>query len=233
MKLAICTLTIGESAQKFAKYSHPIFQKYADRIGADFVIFDRPKINYTKTEHINPLKFEKYQVAALLDSYDRVAYFDSDIIITPHAPNIFECVPEDCFGGIYEDMGPLQENRRDIIEEVQEELGDVGWETGYINTGVFVASKIHQKMFFLIHEYGVWDDPVTKYEQTNTNWYLHKAGHKIYPLYRWWNYMGWNRVMDGPDYRSAYVIHYAGGGIFSGMDRVEQMKNDFDFFYRD
>ena len=46
MKLAVCTLCIGEIAEEFSKYSFPAFKKYAQRIGADFIVFDTPKVNY-------------------------------------------------------------------------------------------------------------------------------------------------------------------------------------------
>jgi len=132
-RFAVCTLCIGPEAEAFKIYSHDSFQKYADKINADFVVIDSPKINYTNTKTINPLKFEKYQVYEILEEYERVLFIDNDILITPHAPNIFLEVPQDKIGGLYEDVAMNEENRRKIIQKIQAHLGDVGWKTGFLN----------------------------------------------------------------------------------------------------
>jgi lipopolysaccharide biosynthesis glycosyltransferase len=225
---AVCTLNIGDEAARFAQYSIPVFQQYAKKIGAEFIEFNTPKVNFTRAKTINPIKFEKYQVADLLNTYDRVAFFDVDVLITPRAPNIFRAVPYDKIGGVFEDVANLKEDRRELIMKAQDILGDVGWQEGYMNSGVFVVSKPHQKAFKLIWECGVYDD---FYEQTNTNWCFRKSGIAIKNISRKWNFMGWMRVAYGPVHRQAYAIHYAGGGIFGGIPRWEQMKEDYEYFY--
>ena len=233
MKLAICTLCIGKEAREFGKYSIPVFKKYAAKIGADFILLDTPKVNYNKTQYINPVKFEKYQLYDVLEEYDRVAFFDIDVLITPHATNIFRAVSSNKIGGVFEDVLMQADERRRLIKTVQKVLGDVGWKKGFLNTGVMVVSQAHQFIFKMIEEYGIFDDPEFKYEQTNTNWYIHMAGLSVKNIDQRWNFMGWMRIAFGPIHRDAYAIHYAGGGIFSGTPRVKQMQDDFDFFYPD
>jgi lipopolysaccharide biosynthesis glycosyltransferase len=228
MKKAICTLAIGDEASQFAKFSHPTFQRYADKIGADFIVFDTPKVNYKEVQSINWLKFEKYQIYEVLNQYDRVAFFDTDILITPHAKDIFNTVAYDKIGGVFEDFGSDEIDRRKIIQKAQGKLGDIGWKTGYMNSGVFVVSKVHQEIFKMIFQYGVYDD---FYEQTNTNWYMRKAGFEIKNISHKWNFMGIMRVFHGPYHLQAYAIHYAGGGIFPGTPRLEQIQKDYDHFY--
>lgn len=111
---------------------------------------------------------------------------------------------------------------------VQEELGDLGWTEGYLNSGVFVVSKMHRKAFKLLEKYGCID---VKYEQTNTNWYFRKAGFAVIDIDYRFNYMGIMRVYYGTDPRKAYFIHYAGGGIYNWIPKLEQLKQDYDFFY--
>lgn len=228
MNYAVCTLCIGEEATQFAQYSHPTFRAYAQKIGADFIVFDTAKVCYKDCKSINTVKFEKYQLYEILERYDRALFLDSDILITPHAKNIFPLVPAEKVGGVFEDFGSDKQDRRNIIQECQNQLGKVNWRAGYMNSGVFVVSKIHRDIFRMIFQYGVYD---CKYEQTNTNWYIHKAGFKIHKLNYKWNYMGIMRVYYGLDPRKAYFIHYAGGGIFSGTSRHEQIKQDYEFFY--
>ncbi len=240
MKLAICTLCIGEMAKKFSHYSFPAFKKYAEKIGADFVVFNEPKVKYTETEHVNWIKFEKYQVYDLLDKggYDRVAFFDVDILITPQAPNIFEKVPYKAIGGVFEDIGFDKKDRRKIISDCQNVLGQLRWNKGFLNSGVFVVSKIHKDAFKMIWDYGIFDDPVHKYEQTNTQWYFRKfcEDHqdpevKMIELSHKWNFTGPMRIFHGPIHRDAYVIHYAGKGLFHGKPRLRQMRHDYEYFF--
>jgi len=91
-----------------------------------------------------------------------------------------------------------------------------------------VLSQCHRDIFKMIYQYGIYDE---NYEQNNTNWYIHKAGFEIHPLHHYWNFIGFHRIIYGPVHREAYFIHYAGGGIFSGIPRVDQMKADYIYFY--
>ncbi len=229
MKKAIVTLCIGEGSGGFSQYSHPIFQRYAEKVGADFICINTPMIKPAVCPAgINPLLFEKYQLFDILENYDRALYLDSDIIITPHAPNIFDIVPHERVAGVFEDFGMDAEDRRARIKAVQVTLGDLGWTEGYMNSGVIVVSRAHRAAFRLYLKYPPVD---CKYEQTSTNWYLRKVAGDIIGLDYKWNYMGISRVFYGPNYRRAYILHYAGGGIFPWIPRLEQMRADYEYFY--
>ncbi|HMF32761.1 MAG TPA: glycosyltransferase [Candidatus Lokiarchaeia archaeon] len=223
------TLCIGEGAGGFATYSHPTFRRYADQIGADFICIDTPKIKYQGClTEIRPILFEKYQIYDILETYDRVLYMDTDILVTPHAPDIFEVVPYDQVAGVFEDFGMDMADRRARIRAVQDALGNLGWTEGYMNSGVFVVSKPHREAFRLYLEYPPFD---CKYEQTSTNWYLRKVAGNILGLDYKWNYQGISRVFYGPPHRKAYFIHYAGGGIFYWIPKLDQIQADYEFFY--
>jgi lipopolysaccharide biosynthesis glycosyltransferase len=227
-KRAIVTLCIGDNASAFGKYAHHAMSLYAKKIHADFIKLDQPKIRFTAAKHFNPILFEKYQVFDVLGSHDRVLFLDTDILVTPQAPDVFDVVPVDKIGGVFEDIGTEQEHRRGLIVKVQEVLGNVGWAEGFMNSGVFVVSKMHRGVFRMYQQHGFYDGC---YEQTNTNWYMHKAGFQIVNIDARFNFMGMMRVFHGPVHREAYFIHYAGGGLFPWVPRVEQMKNDHEYFY--
>ncbi|MHA1339556.1 MAG: glycosyltransferase [Promethearchaeota archaeon] len=228
MKKVVVTLCIGKSVEPWIKYTHKPMKIYAKKVDADFIHINKRKVNYNKTKNVNPILFEKYQLFDILKDYDRALYVDSDVLITPHAPNIFDYVPYDKIGGVFEDFGMDTLDRRKRIKAVQEKLGDVNWKEGFMNSGVFVVSKIHRNAFKLICKYGCLD---LKYEQTNTNWYFRKMGYKIINIDYKFNYMGIMRVFYGTEPRDAYFIHYAGGGIYNWIPRLEQVKADYEFFY--
>ncbi|GAB4313840.1 MAG: hypothetical protein Kow0069_15140 [Promethearchaeota archaeon] len=228
MNLAVATLCIGGGAAKFARYSHPTFRHYAAKVGADFVVINSPKVRFAGPCSFNPLLFEKYQLADLLERYDRVLYLDTDVLVTPHAPDVFDEVPFDRVGGVFEDFGMDEDDRRARIRACQEDLGDVGWREGFVNSGVLVVSSVHKAAFTCWKELGVHD---SKYEQTCTNWYIRACGFEVHPLDHRFNYMGISRVYFGPPHRKAYFIHYAGGGIFPWIPRERQIREDYEYFY--
>ncbi|MEX2684035.1 MAG: hypothetical protein Q6373_020865 [Candidatus Sigynarchaeota archaeon] len=228
-KRAVVTLCIGDKADAFGRYSHVPMKAYADKVGADFIKLDKRRVNFFAAKKFNPILFEKYQVYDVLGTYDRVLFLDTDILVTPHAPDIFNYVPFDKIGGVFEDFGTELEHRRSLIVKVQEVLGDVNWVEGFLNSGVFVVSKLHREVFHLYQKYGFYDGC---YEQTNTNWYMHKAGFPPVNIDWRFNFMGIMRIYYGPVHRDAFFIHYAGtGGLFPWVPRVDQMRNDYEFFY--
>ncbi|MFX0099299.1 MAG: glycosyltransferase [Candidatus Hodarchaeota archaeon] len=228
-KRAVVTLCIGETAERYAEFTHQPMKEYAKRLNADFIVYNKQVVNFKEAKNFNPLLFEKYQVHDTLGTYDRVLFLDTDILVTPNAPDIFKITPVGKIGCVLEDFGTEMDDRRKIIKKVQEVLGDVDWSEGFMNSGVFVVSKIHRDVFRMYKVHGFYDG---EYEQTNTNWYIKKAGFEFFSLNYKFNFMGLMRVYYGPEHREAYFIHYAGkGGLFPWVEKIEQVKNDYEFFY--
>jgi len=227
-KFAVCTLCIGEEFNRFGKFTHGPMKMYADKVNADLVVIDSPKINFSSAKNFRNILFEKYQVYDLLEKYDRVLFLDTDILITPNAPNVFDHVPETAIGGVFEDFGSTKDHRRKLIKNVQEALGNVNWKEGFINSGVFVVSACHKEVFRYYLKYGFFDG---EYEQTNTNWYFRKSGYPIFGMDYRYNFQGLMRIYYGPEHRHAYFIHYAGNGIITDEPREEQLKSDYLYFY--
>src|SRR3989344_7906914 len=97
MRTALFTICIGDFYTKLSKVTHPTIKNYAQKIGADFIV---------KTETSFPLPhYAKFEIAKLLETYDRVLYLDTDILVSPDTPNIFDIVPQDCVGML--DEAPL------------------------------------------------------------------------------------------------------------------------------
>lgn len=227
-KLAVCTLCIGKDSDEFAKFSHGPMKNYAEKVNADFIVFATPKIKFDKATKFRNILFEKYQMYEVLETYERALFLDTDILVTPHAPNVFDYVPEDSIGGVFEDFGSTEAHRRKLIKEVQKALGNVNWTEGFINSGVFVVSACHKDIFRYYQKYGFYDG---EYEQTNTNWYFRKSGFPIFSMDYRYNFEGIMRIYYGSVHRTAYFIHYAGNGIITDKPRMDQMKADFLYFY--
>lgn len=198
------------NASKMAKLSHPMFECYGKMWNADFKILDHEEEWMTDYEmrHYRILK-----VGELLDEYDRILVIDTDVIIMPGCPNPFETVDPEMIGSIYEDVGSRREDRRRVIQTIQEKFGDVGWTEGYINTGVFVVSKKHKPIFQKI-DGKFWTG--FGYDDALIGWNIHKHGFKVQELPFQWNHMSmfsepWN---NNANRFSSWIIHYAGAANF-------------------
>lgn len=201
MKKAIVTVNIGVDVNSWAEFSHPSFKTYAQKIGADFIIFDRQKF-----PNRHPV-YEKFQIRDLVDNgYQRIMYIDTDAFIKPDCPDIFKIVPYEKIGGVYdnENNEPTNPER---TEQLQQLLGNIGWEKGYINTGVYVVSDLHREIFNILDKVpdGVWVD------QNIINYNIHKFGFEIFKLDTKFNalYIHGYRINIEICDADAYIIHFA------------------------
>jgi len=125
----VVTIAIGDHYQQMGLVTHPFMRRYADRIGADFRAITEQCLSRS-TPH-----WEKFRIHDILESYDRVFYVDTDALIMPECPNIFNVVPQDTFGafneGVYFDR----------------KYPD------YFNTGVMVIPKSARDLFVLPASY--------------------------------------------------------------------------------
>ena len=135
MKLLMVTRA-DEGVMAYTKYTHPILRMFAERWGAEFRILDT-SLGANGIWRI----LELYN---MFEDYDRIFHIDSDVIINKNCPNIFDIVPYDTIGLVFEDKGSRLEDRRLRIIKIRQRLrGDRHWISGYFNMGVFLASKIH------------------------------------------------------------------------------------------
>lgn len=226
-KLAVVTRA-NDKITEMIKLTHPILQAYALKCGAEFKVLSDSEYHHP---HWRILRFWD-----IFETYDRILSIDTDVLIQPNCPNLFEIVPENMIGSVLEDKGTRQLNRRGRIESIQEKLGNVKWSEGYINTGVFVVSKQHRDIFKVpigadLTQIGddLGQDDIFLGHQ------IHRLGHLVQELPFQFNHMTmfseeWNNNASRFD---SYIIHYAGNGRFNPncKDRLDNMKQDALLIY--
>lgn len=210
MSVALVSLCLKD--RKRWGRSHPIFEAYAAIHGMDFIPITERRIR------LNPrllrprlsLHLEKLQIRDILQDYDRVVYIDADVLIHPEAPSLSELVPEDHFGCVREDIGPLAWKRHEEIAAAAKKLGSIeGWSEGYFNAGVMVISKSQGDAFQATRQsipHCRWPD------QTYINHRVRQLGHRIHWLGPEYNLIPeFGEPFANPSSRrNARLIHYAG-----------------------
>ena len=140
MNRAIVTITCGDFYRQMAAISHPTIKAYADRLGADFIVWD------DFDGHVMP-HYKKLELGKLLRQYQRVLYIDTDILVRPDSPDIFAIVPDDSLGALEE--GQYYEDRKEWTLHFMRSIGyePRDWDGRYFNAGVLVLSQVHRDLF--------------------------------------------------------------------------------------
>tara|TARA_R100001163_G_C5062546_1_gene199638 strand:+ start:1668 stop:2372 length:705 start_codon:yes stop_codon:yes gene_type:complete len=230
----LITTRADQVCADWAELTHPIIRKYADRVGADFVILDESVDRKDATGGIGNGVYQ-YRIMEhhrLHANYQRILHLDTDMLLSPNCPNLFEVVPYDHIGTILEDKGSRRPQRLQCIVNAQHQFGNINWTSDYINTGVFVTSDIHRDIYEKIdNKYFVdWGT-----DDIHIGYLIKKYGYKIKELSYHYNHMTmfseeWN---GAPDRFESHIIHYAGRGVFdSGAEnKLHQAKLDFKRLY--
>lgn len=225
MQLAVVTVVIGQEALQLFEIAEPFFKKYAAKVHADFLI-----INEKHFTHFHASNLEKFQIYNLFDIYDRILYVDVDILISPRTPNVFAIVPETHIGAVYDNKTNNENDvsRQKEIKDAQQYLGNINWDTGYINSGVIVLSKIHRNIFLNAELRKKMKSAYN--DQTLINYNIKKNQFPIYKLHTKFNGMqinGFtsrkinpkNKSCPSNNKTSAFILHFAGE-----TDKVEHMQ---------
>lgn len=225
-KRLIVTRADGNIADMMA-LTHPSIKAYAKRCGADFLVLDEDVPFCSGVEGC--WCYRIFHIKELLQDYDRVLNIDTDVLVKADCPDLFELVPSDEIGVIYEDVGTRQEHRRLMMTAVQADWGDIGWTEGYINSGISLWSKKHADVFELINGefWRGWG-----LDDVHLGYQIHRLGHKVFeldPRFNWMslfseNYPSAERPRDG-----AYIVHYAGEAAFpdkGDRDRLTLIHDD-------
>lgn len=230
----LLTTRADETVGDWAELVHPIFRKYGERVGADFLILDESlNCNAARTGIGDGLwHFRIMKHYDLHEIYDRILHFDSDILLTPDCPNLFDHIPYDCIGTVYEDVGSRTPQRVQCMSNAQKQFGEIGWKNGYINTGVFMTSECHRDIFQPIDGQFFTDWGT---DDVHIGYQIKKHGFKVKPLEYQFNHMTmfsepWN---GSPDRFDSHIIHYAGRGVFDGEapNKIEQARLDYKRLY--
>jgi len=227
MKLLVAT-SADANLVGYTPYTLPIQKMWAKKWGADYRVLDVPAYSRRAMWCYRTLIFYD-----LLEEYDRIFYVDADSIINKNCPNIFEVVPYDTIGAVLEDKGSRRKERLNRIKRVKSHLGEIDWQEGFLNMGVYVVSRVHRDIFQRVNgklwEDTGWDSPFYSYQ-------IMKQGHKYVDLGYKWNHMSmfsepWN---GSPSRFDSYVMHYAGGAKFPdkrGRSMEQLIRDDVKNIY--
>lgn len=224
MMLAICTRADANNPEIVAqaKISHHIFRMYAESLGADFIILDGEspcQVGHGKWH------FRIFELKKILENYDRVLSVDTDVILVPGLENLFDLIPETHIGTIFEDKGSRKEARRQVIRQVQRAWGDVDWRMNYINTGLFMVSRVHANIFSDV-DGKFWTG--FGYDDVQLMYNIMRFGHPVFELPMQYNFMSmfseewtnWESRFDN----DVKVIHYAGNGKFPDKKKFSSVS---------
>lgn len=231
-KTAIITVCIGNKYKKMSEITHPTIRHYADRLDAEFVVIDEQKICLGGTS-----KFEKFQLFKLLESYERIIFLDTDILVSPNCPNLFYIVPPDSFGAFIVSKHTDYHNYSNI--KIQDVLGKINWKKDSFNekifesfnSGVMVISKSHREVFNpnngLLETWSTWhrmnSSKVMK-DQTLINYTVQKNKIPIFDIGYKFNHT--SATNNSKDRFQSHIIHYAGKSHLKGKDKILQIKKD-------
>jgi len=213
MRTAVVTMTFGDAYEQIAKLTHPTLQAYADKIGAQFVVISKQSFEPGSV----PIGYEKLQLRDYLHLYDRIVYLDTDLIVRPDTPNLFDFVEPGMFCAFNE--GAWISSRLEALKDATKQFGlsAPNFKDRYYNTGVMVFDKEHA---------GVFADPPKFidhfYEQTYLNIMLARTKADLRELPHSFNRMSHlDENKQTNDHRlESYIVHYAGALNNIGLDNL-------------
>jgi lipopolysaccharide biosynthesis glycosyltransferase len=211
-KKLVLTMAHGYDYLEIAKITHPFIKDYALKCEADFLCIDKQKISKSS------MHWEKFQIYDLLNTYDRILWLDTDLLIREDTPDLFKEVPYDSFGIFNEKHYLADQLMKDIFKKHDMSVPE-DWDGSYYNTGVMILSKQHKFIF----EQPVFECNSRFYEQCYLNMIIAKAGRnlKIYPLSPALNCILYR------DHRKSFIMHYAG---IHRDTVIPHMKPDLEFW---
>lgn len=224
---ALLIINIGENDS--AIYSRPLMKLYCEKYSIELVEITEPRILLQGDDNAYQYRiFEKFQIYDVLNDYERVLRIDTDVLIAPAAPDVFECVPDDCIGVVYEDCGGRAEKRYSQMEIVAKTYSAEAWgKRRYFNSGVIAASRIHRDIFKLTEQ----DREMIMHgklggckEQNLCNWKVQQSGCRLHGLDFRFNHMSmFSARWNGFAHRfNSYFIHHAG----SQKRKQHRMRRD-------
>ncbi len=223
---ALVTLAVGDFYTQMGEITHPLMQSYAARCGVDFIVIDDRKVNeqYGLDE-----RYEKFQLFDIIDHYDQVVFIDTDILISPEAPSLFELVPTDRFAAASEDGFSKAGRDTRVTQEI---LGPVEWNNLYFNSGVMVFGKQFKEVFEPSREsLKLWSTGEFREKEVNLlndqpylNHRLNELGIPLLDLGYKFNHT--RVVTDTKSRFRSHMIHYAGPSGHRYGSRLAQLKKD-------
>lgn len=234
----------------YAQYSIHSWQVYCDKYGIDLLVLHNDNLStkqeiYDIPDYKHPIWYKEYIYKFGL-GYDKIGIVDSDTIISPTAPNIFDLFNEDQFCGV-NDIADLNwlfksiEDRQSLFPEIKMDINS------YINAGVlFFGSRYLNVFENLLSLYNGNREVIEAIkgggkEQTLLNFTLQEMEVPITLLNPEWNLLSihkknmfkhnWQLNLDKTPHfiKYAYVWHFTG---FPIEDRINAMKQVYEYLFR-
>jgi hypothetical protein len=137
----LITVATGDSFRELLKYTGPLMEAYAHRIGADFVAITKPAQDWWG--------LEKFRVHPFAQAYERTLYVDADVFLTEETPDLFDVVPAGHVA-MHDDWSQLPsfewvfEERRNILQSQELPMDN---SKSVLNTGVVMCDRKHASIW--------------------------------------------------------------------------------------
>jgi len=206
-KNAIVTIMTGVDPSY--AYALKSFKHYGQKVGADVIVLHREAKSFKGLRCFDFSKkawAQKFLLPKFLQDYERVLYLDADIVVHPHAPDLF---------ATYSDPQKIYMFNEGRIEDRAQEWDLIHQLNGareafYYNAGVILFSR-ESRFLLEVEEKAVefFLQRSKYYEQTYFNFYIakHKLAHQS--IDEKFNRM----IISGAKEKrfEAFFIHHAGG----------------------
>jgi len=194
----VLTISIGDYYNEIGKHTLPSIEKYADKIGADFL-----NVTEFKKDYITQ-KWNKFYISELLNKYKRILYLDIDLIVREDTPSLFDIVPNTKLGMFNEGR---YAPRYEFLEQASTYYGEPlkKWSGKFYNSGVMVISRIHKNIFKLPKgiDFVETDQPYINLRINNDKIEMFDLDYKFNRMDLMDKFIGISRL-------DSYIVHYAG-----------------------
>jgi len=123
-------------------YSVKSVRQYARKIGVDYRLCTTPKINWI---HPTFERFDLFFNEAWWEKYDHILYLDTDVIVWPNSPNVFEQYPSlDTFKPVQDriaDKNTLPYHKERANGTCLEKFDSAVLKRSRFNAGVFMLNQ--------------------------------------------------------------------------------------------
>jgi len=231
-KRLIVTIMLGKDPSYY--FAKKTFKEYAKKVNAKFICIDRPShiFQLTNKNHsrnaVNAL-LEKISLGSFSREYDQILYIDADILITPHAEDIFAL--NEAKSSLYMFNEGLTADRSGELSLISSVLETPIKDKNYFNAGVILFPSVIDFLTSIrIHELEIFHNKSAWFDQTYVNFKIRSRNLSIKNLDRQFNYMAQKK---GNEKRFlASFIHYAGNGYCPKKQRPLYMLNDYCYLYK-
>jgi hypothetical protein len=212
--VAVVTWVAGEAAYRWFSITGPAMKRYADRVGADFVVLD----GFGGQPYLLANKFRVRQVLTQY-GYEAVLFVDADALIQDHCLDFFSLIPQGHIGMLDEtalyDEWMLAQYRREALALVASQNGRLNGDevASPRNSGLYyLPASLADVLVAPLDPFPICGRNGATVEQTWTSLQVARSSAPVfelcYPLHHWVWYADQSENLA----KNAMVLHFAGLG---------------------